>query len=45
MAFPAPIVHRAHTAYGPTALGPDDGPDNDAAVMDDFIYREPQAAR
>jgi hypothetical protein len=44
VAFPAPIVHRVRIAYGTTALGPDDGPANDVAVMDDFIYGEPQAA-
>ena len=44
VAFPAPIVHRVRIAYGTAALGPDDGPDNDVAVMDDFIYGEPQAA-
>jgi len=43
VAFPEPIVHRVRIAYGTTALGPDDGPDNDVAVMDDFIYGEPQA--
>jgi hypothetical protein len=44
VAFPEPIVHRVRIAYGTTALGPDDGPDNDVAVMDDFIYGEPQTA-
>ena len=29
----------------PAALGLDDGPDNDVAVMDNFIYCEPQAVR
>jgi hypothetical protein len=43
VAFPEPIVRRVRIAYGTTALGPDDGPDNDVAVMDDFIYGEPQA--
>jgi hypothetical protein len=43
VAFPEPIVHRVRIAYGTAALGPDDGPDNDVAVMDDFIYGEPQA--
>jgi hypothetical protein len=41
--FPEPIVHRVRIAYGTSALGPNDGPDNDVAVMDDFIYGEPQA--
>ena len=44
VAFPQPIVHRVRIAYGTAALGPDDGPQNDVAVMDDFIYGEPQAA-
>jgi hypothetical protein len=43
VAFPTPIVHRVRIAYGTTALGPTDGQDNDVAVMDDFIYGEPQA--
>jgi hypothetical protein len=43
VAFAEPIVHRVRIAYGTTALGPDDGPDNDVAVMDDFIYGEPVA--
>jgi hypothetical protein len=45
VAFPEPIVHRVRIAYGTAALGPNDGPDNDVAVMDDFIYGEPQAAQ
>jgi hypothetical protein len=43
VAFPEPIVRRVRIAYGTAALGPDDGPGNDVAVMDDFIYGEPQA--
>jgi hypothetical protein len=43
VAFAEPVVHRVRIAYGTTALGPNDGPDNDVAVMDDFIYGEPQA--
>ena len=43
VAFPEPIVHRVRIAYGTTALGPADGPQSDVAVMDDFIYGEPQA--
>lgn len=44
VAFPEPIVHRVRIAYGTTDLGPDDSSDNDVAVMDNFIYGEPQAA-
>jgi len=43
VAFSEPVVYRVRIAYGTTALGPNDGPDNDVAVMDDFIYGEPQA--
>ncbi len=42
--FPQPVVHRVRIAYGTSALGPDDGPEHDVAIMDDFIYGEPQAA-
>jgi len=40
--FPEPIVHRVRISYGTAALGPDDGDGVDVAVMDDFIYGEPQ---
>ncbi len=40
--FPEPIVHRVRISYGTGALGPDDGDGVDVAVMDDFIYGEPQ---
>jgi hypothetical protein len=40
--FPEPIIHRVRIHYGTAALGPDDGYDADVAVMDDFIYGEPQ---
>lgn len=40
--FPEPVVHRVRIEYGTVALGPDDSPTNDVAVMDDFIYGEPQ---
>ncbi|MBL8859364.1 MAG: hypothetical protein JNL28_12710 [Planctomycetes bacterium] len=43
VAFPEPIVARVRIEYGTVALGPDDSPENDVAVMDDFIYGEPQA--
>ncbi len=45
VAFPTAVVHRVRITYGTTALGPDDGPQQDVAVMDDFIYGEPQAIR
>lgn len=44
VAFDKPVVARVRIEYGTVALGPDDGPNNDVAVMDDFIYGEPQAA-
>lgn len=44
VAFPEPIIHRVRVAYGTEALGPDDSPTTDVAVMDNFIYGEPQAA-
>jgi hypothetical protein len=43
--FDQPIVARVRIAYGTVALGPNDGPGNDVAVMDDFIYGEPVAAQ
>ncbi len=42
--FDKPVVARVRIEYGTVALGPDDSPTNDVAVMDDFIYGEPQAA-
>jgi hypothetical protein len=42
IAFPEPIVARVRIVYGNTELGPDDGGQYDVAVMDDFIYGEPQ---
>jgi hypothetical protein len=44
VAFDQPIVARVRIQYGTVALGPNDSPENDVAVMDDFIYGEPQAA-
>ena len=41
--FGVPIVARVRVAYGTVALGPNDDPANDVAVMDDFIFGEPQA--
>lgn len=42
VSFASPIVSRVRIAYGNTALGPDDGGATDVAVMDDFIFGEPQ---
>ena len=41
--FEEPIVARVRIAYGTAALGPNDSSTYDVAVMDDFIYAEPQA--
>lgn len=41
--FPEPVVYRVQIRYGTVALGPDDSLRNDVAVMDNFIYGEPQA--
>jgi len=44
VSFPTPVVARVRIRYGNAALGPDDAPPGtDVAVMDDFIYGEPQA--
>jgi hypothetical protein len=40
--FDQPVVARVSIAYGTVALGPDDDAENNVAVMDDFIYGEPQ---
>jgi hypothetical protein len=40
--FEKPIVARVRIEYGTSPLGPDDSAENDVAVMDDFIYDEPQ---
>ncbi len=40
--FDAAVVARVRIEYGNSALGPDDFGDVDVAVMDDFIYGEPQ---
>jgi hypothetical protein len=37
------VVARVEIAYGNGKLGPDESADYDVAVMDDFIYGEPQA--
>jgi hypothetical protein len=42
--YPEAIVYRVEVRYGTGALGPDDGAGEiDVAVMDNFIYGEPQA--
>ena len=43
VAFPDPVVARVKIVYGNNKLGPKDGKKYDVAVMDDFIYGEPQA--
>lgn len=41
--FPEPLVFRVEVRYGTGALGPDDGAGGvDVAVMDNFIFGEPQ---
>ncbi|MGH8986387.1 MAG: hypothetical protein ACRDY6_21290 [Acidimicrobiia bacterium] len=42
VAFDDPIVARVRIVYGNAELGPDDDAQYDVAVMDDFIYGEPQ---
>lgn len=42
--FERPIIHRVRISYGTVALGPNDTAATDVAVMDNFIYSEPQAA-
>jgi hypothetical protein len=41
--FSEPIIFRVQIRYGTAALGPNDSADADVAVMDNFIYGEPQA--
>jgi hypothetical protein len=43
VAFDEPVVARVRIEYGNGELGPDESADYDVAVMDDFIYGEPQA--
>jgi hypothetical protein len=43
VAFPDAIVGKVKIVYGSTKLGPDNSKKYDVAVMDDFIYGEPQA--
>jgi hypothetical protein len=41
--FDQPVVARVRIKYGTVPLGPNDDAENDVAVMDNFIYGEPQA--
>jgi hypothetical protein len=43
IAFSTPIVAHVRIAYGNSPLGADESDEIDVAVMDDFIYGEPQA--
>jgi hypothetical protein len=45
VAFADPVVARVRIEYGNGKLGPDESDDYDVAVMDDFIYGEPQGAK
>jgi hypothetical protein len=42
--FERPLVARVRIEYGTDKLGPNDSANYDVAVMDDFIYGEPQPA-
>jgi hypothetical protein len=42
--FERPVVARVRIRYGTVALGPDERGKKDVAVMDNFIFGEPQAA-
>lgn len=42
--FETAKVHHVRIEYGNSALGPADGGAIDVAVMDDFIFGEPQEA-
>lgn len=41
--FDQPVVARVQIRYGKVPLGPNDSAKKDVAVMDNFIYSEPQA--
>ena len=45
VAFDDAVVAKVRIEYGSDPLGPDDGPQYYVAVMDDFIYGEPQPAQ
>lgn len=42
VAFEEAVVARVAVRYGTSSLGPGDGPGTDVAVMDNFIFGEPQ---
>jgi hypothetical protein len=42
--FPSSVVAHVRVQYGTVALGPNDDATHNVAVMDDFIYGEPQAS-
>ena len=44
VAYDEPIVGKVRIVYGTSKLGPDDSKRYDVAVMDDFIFGEPQAS-
>lgn len=41
--FDAPVIASLRITSGDVAPGPNDGPEHDIVMMDDFIYGEPQA--
>jgi hypothetical protein len=41
--FDAPVIASVRITTGDVAPGPNDEPNRDIVVMDDFIYGEPQA--
>jgi hypothetical protein len=43
--FDEPVIARVRVSYGTAALGPDDSNASDVAVMDNFIFGEPQAIK
>ena len=43
--FKSAMVHRVRIEYGNSKLGPNESSTVDVAVMDDFIYGEPQASK
>lgn len=42
--YPTAVVAHVRVKYGTVALGPNDDATHNVAVMDDFIYGEPQAS-